>query len=152
MARPVVWNEEKKQNAIELILDDIYSGRSCRKILDKADREVYPSFVTFCEWLDNDPLLVKHYTRACEARADKIFDDMLSIADDNARDTFIDDNGIERTNNDVIQRSKLMVDTRKWMLGKLAPKKYGDKLDLTTDGEKIQNQVTIFQLPDNGRG
>lgn len=106
----------------------------------------------FYELLKGSDELAKRYARACEARADKIFDDMLSISDENSRDTFIDDNGIERTNTDVIQRSKLMVDTRKWVLSKLAPKKYGDKMDITSDGEKIQSQVTIFQLPDNGRG
>jgi len=84
----------------------------------------------FYELLKDNAELAKRYARACEMRADKIFDDMLSIADENSRDTFIDDKGIERTDHDVIQRSKLMVDTRKWVLAKLAPKKYGDKQEI----------------------
>jgi len=147
VGRPVFWDEERRKNAIELILDDIYAGRSCRQILDKADRNIFPSFVTFCEWLSEDAKLAKHYMRACDARADKIFDDMLSISDDNSNDTFIDDKGIERVNQDVVQRSKLMVDTRKWVLAKLAPKKYGDKLDVTSDGEKLQPAIINIVKP-----
>ena len=40
-------------------------------------------------------------------------------------------------NGDAVQRSRLRIDTRKWYASKLAPKKYGDKLDLTA-----QTQVT----------
>jgi hypothetical protein len=37
------------------------------------------------------------------------------------------------------------------MLSKLNPKKFGDKVDLTSAGEKIEQSVTIFELPSNGR-
>jgi hypothetical protein len=47
--------------------------------------------------------------------------------------------GEEQINHNVIQRNKLQIDARKWMLGKMQPKKYGDKLDVTTDGDKLQN-------------
>ena len=33
----------------------------------------------------------------------------------------------------AVQRNKLRVDARKWVLSKLAPKKYGDKLELSGD-------------------
>ena len=35
-------------------------------------------------------------------------------------------------------------------MAKFYPKVFGDKVDVTTDGEKLST-VTIFQLPDNGR-
>lgn len=138
----LTWEEK-----FEYVCKEVENGRPLRRACPEM-----MGLKKFYEMLKESPELEKRYARACEARADKIFDDMLSIADENSRDTFIDDNGVERTNQDVIQRSRLMVDTRKWVLSKLAPKKYGDKLDVTTDGEKIQSQVTIFQLPDNGRG
>ena len=56
----------------------------------------------------------------------------------------VDENGNPRINHDVIQRDRLRVDARKWMLGKMQPKKYGDKLDVTSDGEKIS--TTIINL------
>ena len=37
-------------------------------------------------------------------------------------------------NGEAIQRSRLRVDARKWLLSKLAPKKYGDKIETTLQG------------------
>lgn len=99
----------------------------------KALRRVCPQFMgleKFYLLLNKSEDKTKRYARACEIRADNIFDDILSIADDNSRDTYTDANGVERTDNDVIQRSRLMVDARKWVLSKMQPKKYGDKLDI----------------------
>ena len=47
-----------------------------------------------------------------------------------SNDTYMDADGNVKTDNEVIQRSKLRVDTRKWLASKMAPKKYGDKLGL----------------------
>jgi hypothetical protein len=46
-----------------------------------------------------------------------------------------------------VARSKLQIDARKWKASKLAPKKYGDKMDLTTDGEKITSFNVGFKRP-----
>lgn len=129
----------------EYICLEIEKGKALRRVCTD-----FMSLDKFYTLLKEKPKS-ERYARACEIRAENIFEDILNIADDNSNDTYIDDNGIERTDNDVIQRSKLRVDARKWVLAKMAPKKYGDKIDLTSDGEKLQSQVTIFQLPDNGR-
>jgi hypothetical protein len=68
--------------------------------------------------------------RAREAQADAIFDECLDIADDGSNDFMGED---EKYNGDAVARSKLRVDTRKWMAGKLAPKKYGDKTLIGSD-------------------
>jgi hypothetical protein len=101
---------------------------------------------TFYKWLDEDELKAKQYARACEERADKIVDEMLDIADDVEHDTIKTDTG-ERPDNEWISRSRLKVDTRKWLVSKLNPKKYGDKMDLTSDGEKLQS-VSLITMPD----
>lgn len=36
-----------------------------------------------------------------------------------------------------VQRARLQVETRKWLMSKLAPKKYGERLDVTSSGEKL---------------
>ena len=79
------------------------------------------------KWVEYDPANAEQYTRAMEARAEGMADEMLDIADFGVNDTYEKD-GIELTNHDVIARSRLRVDTRRWLLGKLAPKKYGDKV------------------------
>jgi hypothetical protein len=44
------------------------------------------------------------------------------------------EDGREVVDHDHIQRAKLRVETRKWMLGKMAPKKYGDKQQIEHSG------------------
>jgi hypothetical protein len=134
MGRPVVWKDEKKESAVSAILDRIREGESVRSILDKADRNLLPSFVTFCEWLNEDAELAKHYSFACEVRAEKIFEEVLSIADGN--------NQIDEPIN--VQRDRLKIDARKWVLGKMMPKKYGDKVELETN----VTGVSTFSLKD----
>lgn len=86
------------------------------------------------EWFKNN------YARAKEDQADFLFEEILAIADDTSNDTITDDEGNERINQEWVQRSKLRIETRKWAASKLKSKKYGDKIDVTTDGEKINQQ------------
>jgi hypothetical protein len=39
--------------------------------------------------------------------------------------------------------ARLLIDTLKWKAGKYYPKMFGDKIDHTTDGEKIQSTVIV---------
>jgi hypothetical protein len=58
------------------------------------------------------------------------------------------DGSVEITTLDAVDRSRLTVDTLKWYLCKLAPKKYGDKIDATLqgpDGGPIQTEHTIVE-------
>lgn len=76
----------------------------------------------------------EQYARAREAQADKFAEDIIHISDDGSRDTYIDENGNTRTDQEVIARSRLRVDARKWLASKMAPKKYGDKLSAEITG------------------
>ena len=83
-------------------------------------------------WLSEFSRFRDRYARAREAQADALFDEILEIADETAFDTEITENG-SRPNSEWIARSRLRVDARKWMASKLAPKKYGEKLELAGD-------------------
>ena len=132
----MAYTDKDKDNIFEYVCQEIEKGKALRNVLKD---ENMPSTSTFYQWLDNDEVKAKQYARATEVRADIIFDDILSIADENTNDTSINENGIEVVNNDVIQRSRLRIDARKWVLSKLNPKKFGDKTDITSGGEKITN-------------
>lgn len=146
------WTKERKENAIKLIFDRISDGESVRGILNnERDKKIYPSRILFNEWIDSDGNLAIQYVRACEDRADKIFEEILDIADETSNDVVqMDMDGIivERTNHEVIQRSRLRVDARKWMLGKMQPKKYGDSssLDITSKGDKIDGIIELREI------
>lgn len=113
-----------------------------RKICKRDDM---PATSTVCKWLSENISFSEQYARAREIQADALFDEILDIADDGLNDKYVDENGIERTDQDVIARSRLRVDARKWMAGKLRPKKYGDKIELSGDNESPVQHVIKWQ-------
>ena len=105
------------------------------------------------DWLFDEPEFSTQYARAREAQAEHYLDEIISISDDSMLDTEIDPvTGNERTNHEVVARAKLRVDTRKWAMSKLAPKKYGDRITHGGDPDApINHQVGItvtFHDPD----
>ena len=111
------------QEIFDEICVRIASGESLRKIC-KDDK--MPSLVAVWKWLNNSEELVKQYTRAREEQAETFVDEILDIADDNKDDTYLDENGKLIINQEVIARSRLRVDSRKWIASKLKPKRFGD--------------------------
>ena len=114
---------QSKLDAIgaDAVCERIAECETLQAIADSAE----VSKGTLITWLGSFP---DQYARAREAQADKLAEDILAIADDGSNDTYQTDNG-EQTNHDVIARSRLRVDARKWLAGKMAPKKYGDKIE-----------------------
>ena len=136
----MAYSQEEIDKIFDYVCLEIEKGRALRSVLKD---ENMPSTSTFYQWLENNTDKAKQYARATEVRADIIFDDILSIADENTNDTFVNDNGIEVVNNDVIQRSRLRIDARKWVLSKLNPKKYGDKIQTEHSGEITTNVISL---------
>ena len=91
---------------------------------------------------------MEKYARAREAQAEYYADQIIDIADQSERDLVITEDGIEQKNNEVLERTKIRIDARKWIASKLQPKKYGtDRIDHTTDGEPL-NVVIEWKKPD----
>lgn len=131
----------KDRSNIPLLLEDLANGvGSLRQLCTKYDFKIG----TFLMWVGDEPELAEQYARARESGLEVMAEDLLAIADDGTNDTYVDDQGNRRTDHDVVARSRLRVDTRKWLLSKMLPKKYGDKLDVTTQGDKIEgNSIHI---------
>ena len=145
------YSIEEKQKIFDEICEIIVNGKSLRSALTKVNI----SAQTFFVWMREDDSKSKQYAQATTERAEMMFEDMFEIADDSQGDFDTVDLGdgitSEKFNSEHVQRSRLRVDTRKWALSKMMPKKYGDKIDLTTDGQKLDSAVTIFQIPDDKR-
>lgn len=100
-----------------------------------------PGQTTVFRWLSDEregfDAFRKQYARARELQADAIFDEILDIADNSSNDWMdrkTEAGGEERVaDHENMQRSRLRVDARKWMAGKLQPKKYGEKTLLGSD-------------------
>lgn len=145
--RKPYWIEELKQTTFNSIIERVSQGESIRSILDKADRKEYPSNRVFLEWVAENDIFSKQYTRAMEERTDKLFEELLIIADDQENDVTVKPDGTEYVNHNIINRNKLQIDTRKWVLSRMNPKKYGDKVENTNtninlDTESISKEST----------
>ena len=125
----------------EKILDRIVQGESLVKILKSSDK--YPAYSKFCAFLDSNEEFREKYVRAKEAQADFLAEEILEIADDGRNDKFVDENGKTKIDYDNIQRSRLRVDTRKWIASKLKPKKYSERIQQDHSGIEPANLVVI---------
>lgn len=109
----------------DIICERISEGQSLRKICDEDDM---PNKATVFRWLAANKEFSDQYARARETQADTLFDEVLAIADQY-------DSAADAVNPDHINRARLRIDARKWMAGKLKPKKYGEKLELEHGGQ-----------------
>jgi hypothetical protein len=137
--RPSIYSDEL---ALE-ICTRIGRGQSLKKITDDPNM---PDDNTVYKWIHTDVNGFKDkYARACEERSEAMAEDILSIADDGTNDwmTVEGKNGNEYqvVNNEAMQRSRLRIETRKWLMAKTKPKKYGDKIDVTSDGKALPTPI-----------
>jgi hypothetical protein len=103
-----------------------------------------PHRSTVIRWIAKHPDFCDRYALAREAQADYLLEELIDIADDKENDTYEDAKGNIRVDHENVNRSRLRVDTRKWVISKLAPKKYGDRVDLaTTDHNWTVNGIPI---------
>lgn len=130
---------EFTQQTADAICERIADGESLRSICRGDDM---PAKSTVFKWLSQNATFADQYTRARETQADTLFDEILSISDDGTNDSYKDEDGNPRTDHDVIARSRLRVDARKWMAGKLRPKVYGDKIE-----HEHKGGLTVSLLP-----
>lgn len=91
----------------------------------------------------------KQYARANHILVDNIVDETIEIADDGSNDTFEVNIGSEtnpimvtKTDFDVIQRSKMRIETRQWYATKVHAKKYGNKQEQKITGD-ANNPVQV---------
>ena len=114
------------------ICDRIAAGESLRKI---CAPENFPSASTVCGWvIDNREGFAEQYAKARQLQAQLLADELFDIADDTSKDWIVKPDGTETPNGEVVGRSRLRLDTRKWYLSKVLPKIYGEKVTQEISG------------------
>lgn len=123
------------------IVEEVKKKRSLHHILSNDVDLEFPSSGLVYQWLNPehekyDAEFATNYAYAREVRAEKVFEEMLEIADTpkTGETVKIDPDGITRTKSDMIQHRRLQIETRQWMLARMMPKKYGNKLETTLQG------------------
>lgn len=111
------------QEIADQVLARLREGLSLRKACAAVDGA---KPMTILDWTDAHPEFGVRYARAREVGYKLLADEILQISDDGKNDSYIDADGVMVTDQDVIARSRLRVDSRKWLLSKMLPKTYGD--------------------------
>lgn len=129
--RPTTYN----QATADLICLRMAEGETLRQICrDKA----LPARSTVYRWLSRNPEFADQYAQARELLVAAWADEILDIADDGTTDyvTKVGRNGAEyeAVDQEHIQRSRLRVDARRWLLSKLNPGQYGDHVEVEHSG------------------
>lgn len=116
------------------ICSRLSKGESLRSIC--RDEEM-PNIDTIMNWLFDGKHkdFEKDYERARAMQAEVVFEQTSEFAE---KGLLIVQAGKTGTANARVNALKLLIDTRKWALGRMAPKRFGDKLDVTSGGKEMK--------------
>lgn len=136
---------------LDTVLAGISQGRSARKMCV----ETGISQRALWNWLAADEEIMRRYQRAKELCVDAYAEEIIEISDNGSNDMHVDEKGREVVNREVLARAQLRIDARKWYAARLAPKKYGDKVPVTHEGNDAKNPVVqsievAFIVPSTG--
>jgi len=124
--RPSIFSEAIAQE----ICQRLATGESLRSI---CRDEAMPGRQTVVDWLARDHSFCERYDRARMVGLDEIADELIEIAD--GANGGEDDSAARASAN--VQQAKLRIDTRKWLLSKLAPQRFGDRIQHEHSGGVI---------------
>lgn len=148
---------EYAQELADEICDVISSTPKSLKQLCEENPH-WPERTVIYKWILRYPDFGNNYMRAKAVQCNWLAEDALIISKDGSKDTYIDEKGKEKCDHEWVQRSRLIVDTIKWYTAKLAPRLYGDKLQLTSDADpqeelikKAKEEVEKIKKDDHGR-
>lgn len=106
---------------VKTIIDDVANGSNIKK----ACQNVGIDFTTWCRWKQENETVYNLYVKAREDKAEGLESEIDRIM------LLLEEKTIEPS------AANVLIQTLKWKLAKFYPKMFGEKLDLTSDGEKI---------------
>lgn len=129
---PLTYTEELgNEICLKLAISNKGIARLCK------ENPHWPCKQTIFEWRIKVKEFGERYAKAKQDQIEALVDEIIDISDDTAHDTLTNEKGNDICNSEWINRSRLRIDTRKWLASKLAPKIYGEKLE-----SKIDHTVT----------
>ena len=106
----------------EKVITEIQTGRSLRQV---CGDEGMPNFRTVQRWIVSDGSFAVRYARARTAQADTLFDRMEAVEEAVSAGTMDS------------HAARVVLDSMRWRASKLAPKIYGDRLDVQVSDSRI---------------
>lgn len=136
-------------NKVAAICELVSMGESQRS----ACRSLDVDEGTFRLWRRDSPEVDTQYARAREDRAHLWAEQLMEIADtpvEGRKTVEKPDGGVEITTGDMIEHRRLRIDARKWMMARILPKVYGEKVSQEVSGPgggPIQSEHRIVLVP-----
>ncbi|PWY56057.1 hypothetical protein DGG96_08970 [Legionella qingyii] len=124
VGRPTIYNQE----LVNLICERVATHEVGLKQLCSMYDDM-PDKTTINKWRYKYPEFYTQYAQAKISQIETLVDEIIDIADDSTQDEIINEQGVRVCNGEFIARSRLRIDTRKWLAAKLIPRLYGNKDD-----------------------
>ena len=118
----VAYDDATKSVMVETLLEQIEIGKSMREV---CRMDGMPDHGTVIRWMRDDAVLATKYARARMAQADTLFDRMEAVEEAVAAGTMDS------------HAARVVLDSMRWRASKLAPKVYGDRLDVSVSDNRI---------------
>jgi hypothetical protein len=124
----MAYDVEEVAEIQDQLLAEIQTGRSLRQV---CKDEGMPHFTTVLRWVAACPDFAIRYTRARVAQADTLFDRMEEVE--------------EQVSNGTMDShaARVVLDSMRWRASKLAPKVYGDRLEVQVSDNRISIQGAL---------
>ena len=119
-------------NIVNEVCELVADGMNVKAAL--KSKEHHPSYETWRRWKNENNEVYVLYVKALQDKGESM-DFMIDEVMQDLRDGLID----ASTANVIIQ-------TLKWKAGKYYPKMFGDKVDFTSGGDKIQSAPTAINI------
>lgn len=144
----MAYTEEDRERIITEICNRVIEYKIS---FNQAVNDSEIGLVSFYKWIAKNEELQTVYKYAREIRSDVLFEQIIEIADTTEEGVTIetDDHGrTKEKKGDMTQHRRLKIDSRKWVVSRMNPKKYGDKseVDLTTKGESLNKKADLSKL------
>ena len=112
------------ENMFENFIEQVYRGRSLKSLVEDDPRLV--SYEDFLRWIKRDPQRHERFKEAQEMRTEFLAGEILEIADGA--------NSLDAASPAMVNRDKLRIDTRKWLMGAHNRKRYGESKQVEFGG------------------
>jgi hypothetical protein len=112
--RPPTRPNPLDPGVVDRIAEGLIEGHSIKKVCEPKDM---PDYSMVYRAMAKDPIFATAIARAREAQQEAIIDSTIDLADEATPET--------------VHVAKLQIWARQWRAAKLAPKKWGDKVDIS---------------------
>lgn len=114
---------------VKLIIDEVKNGSNIKDACKKAKID----FTTWSRWKEENEVVYHLYVKAREDKAEGLESEIDRIM------LLLEQDQISPA------AANVLIQTLKWKLSKFYPKMFGDKIDVTSGGEKVK-QYSISEI------